>query len=176
MLPASGRLSCAAPMAPLSRRAGPKGRFSARPGRRASRRESASGDGDGAGDGSGSPSVVLGPPGEEPPAGQVLQRIHGVAVDPDLEVEVVAGAIARTTDGPDRVAGLDHIPDLNVQTREMRVHAREAIAVIDHDHVPVAAVLEAGGRDGPVRGRDDRLTVLPPISIPVCISPSRSPK
>src|SRR5215217_4543676 len=86
---------------------------------------------------------------------EVADRVHGVAVDADLEVEVTAGRLAGGADVPDHLALLDVLTDRDRERRLMAVEGAESTAVVDHRGVAVAAVVPRR-EDDPGAGRVDR--------------------
>src|SRR3954466_2037653 len=66
-------------------------------------------------------------------------------------MQMRAGGTARRADAANDLADADRLSDLDVDRREMRVARRKAVAVIDLDHVAVAAVASRD-RDGAGRG------------------------
>src|ERR1044072_8844902 len=69
-----------------------------------------------------------------------LLRIDRVAVDARFVVQVRSGRASRRADLADDLSDADRLPDLDVDLRQMRIARREAVAVIDFDHLAVAAV------------------------------------
>ena len=105
---------------------------------------------------------------------QISERVDGRAVDPDLEVEVVAEAAAGAADVADHVALRDRRADAGRVARLVRVAGREPAAVVDAGVVAVAAVYAAritlpafAARIGVPAGT--------PMSTPSCMRPQRQP-
>src|SRR5262245_29559263 len=89
-------------------------------------------------------------PAEADSRTQKLLRIDGVAVDACLVVEMRAGRTSGRADAADDLADLDRLADLDVDCRQVAIAGREPVAVVDLDHLAVAAV-PAGGGDRAVR-------------------------
>src|SRR5207248_9396231 len=89
---------------------------------------------------------------------QVAQRIDGIPVDPDLEMQVWAEAVPRTADVADHLALADLRPGRDRIRRLMGIAGRHAAAVVDAGVVAVATD-PAGEHDGAGRGRVDRRSV-----------------
>src|SRR6266536_34514 len=90
------------------------------------------------------------PPGK--PLLEVAERVDGDAVDPDLEMEVRAGAEAGAADVADHLALRDVLAAGDRDARLVAVRRGEAAAVVDHHEVAVAglpaAVDDAAGSGG----------------------------
>src|SRR5215218_696171 len=70
---------------------------------------------------------------------EVSHRVHGRAVDPRLEVEVVAEAVTRAADVADHLALLDAGAHRGAVARLVRVARREGAAVLHARVVPVTS-------------------------------------
>ena len=93
----------------------------------------------------------------EPFAGfQEPGRIDRFVVDAGFVVQMRAGGAAGRADAADDVADLDVLADAHVDRRQMAVAGRELVAVVDLDHLAVAAV-PAGGDDGAGGGGAHRI-------------------
>src|SRR4051794_13038474 len=80
---------------------------------------------------------------------QEFLRIDRFAIDAGFVVQMRSGRAAGRADPADGLADLDLLADLHFDLRHVTVAGREAIAVIDLDHLAVAAV-PAGGFDDAV--------------------------
>src|SRR6185312_2548437 len=92
------------------------------------------------------------------PVLEPADRVDLVAVlrpDPDLEVQVVAGALALAADEADQLPGLDLLALLHEVFLLVPVHGDRAVGVLDHDRVAEAAH-RAGLDHGAVAGRVER--------------------
>src|SRR6185312_4779803 len=87
---------------------------------------------------------------------QELLRIDRFAVDTRLVMQMGPGGAAGRADLADDLADVDDLADLDVDLREVAVPRREAVAVVDFDHIAVAAVA-AGAGDAAARGGMHRL-------------------
>ena len=85
--------------------------------------------------------------------------LTGAAVDADFIVEVVAGRAAGRAHAADLLAAGDVIAGLNQHRRHVAVAGGDAAAVVEFDHVAVAAAVPAGAEHGAVGGRIDRRAV-----------------
>src|ERR1051325_4620202 len=83
-------------------------------------------------------------------------RIDRAPVDADLVMEVAAGRAAGRAHQPDQVAAVDALAGLGDALREVAVAGLDALAVVDLDHVAVAAIVPFGAVDDAVGGRIDR--------------------
>src|SRR5262245_46561341 len=84
--------------------------------------------------------------GAEPlPRPQKPLRVDRLAIDAGLVVQVRAGGATSRADPADDLANVHRLADLDVDARQVSVAGREAAAVLDFDHVAVAA-LPAGER------------------------------
>src|SRR5262245_13449011 len=90
---------------------------------------------------------------------QEALRIDRFAVDPRLVVQMRSGGAAGRADLADDLAGLDRMADLGVDAGEVAVARRDAVAVVDLDHLAVAA-LPAGECHRAVRGCAHRVAGL----------------
>ena len=90
---------------------------------------------------------------------QEFLRIDGVAVHARLVVQMRPGRAPGRADLADDLAGAHPLPDLDVIVGQMPVAGREPVAVVDLDHLAVAA-LPAGDRDVAVGGRAHRIAGL----------------
>src|SRR5690606_28730187 len=81
-----------------------------------------------------------------PDLAQELARVVHAAVLPDLEVHVGPGGATGRTGLGDLLADADQVADLHRIARVVRVTGHVAIAVVDLDHVAVAAA-HAGKTD-----------------------------
>src|SRR5262245_333202 len=70
---------------------------------------------------------------------EVPQRIHGRAVDPDLEVQVWAEAVPRAAHVADHVALAYALAAADRDRRLVAVGGRDPAPVVDRDEVAVAA-------------------------------------
>src|SRR5574340_758940 len=88
---------------------------------------------------------------------EVVHRIDGTPVDADLEVQVRTGREPSAADGPDAGALSDVLAhrDLDAATLLVCVESHDAVAVIDHHGVAVAATI-ARVDDLAVACSDDR--------------------
>src|SRR5689334_6787253 len=87
---------------------------------------------------------------------QKFLRIDRVAVDARLVVQMRPGRASGGADPADDLPDADRLTDLDVDLRQMRVARGKAVAVIDLDHLAVAAV-PARDRHRPGGGRACRL-------------------
>ena len=83
-------------------------------------------------------------------------RIDRFAVDARLVVQMRAGRAAGRAELADHLADADLVADRDVDLRQMAVAGRKPVAVIDLDHLAVAAA-PAGDGDGAGGGGVDRL-------------------
>src|SRR5438874_5807017 len=86
---------------------------------------------------------------------EVTHRIDGGAVDPDLEMEVRAEAVAGAVHEPDRLPLRHALADGDVDRLLMAITGRHSAAVVDARVVAVAAD-PAGDHDSARRGGVDR--------------------
>src|SRR5262249_11228680 len=87
---------------------------------------------------------------------QEALRIHRFAVDPSLVVQMWSGGAAGGAALADDLTDLDRVAALGVDAGEVAVARRHAVAVVDLDHLAVAA-LPAGKCHCAVRGRAHRV-------------------
>src|SRR5262245_31735312 len=87
---------------------------------------------------------------------QEALRIDGVAVDARLVVQVRAGRAPGGAHLADDLADADGLSFRNVDDRQMAVARRQSVAVIDPDHLAVAAA-PSGGDDLAGRGGAHRI-------------------
>src|SRR5688500_13613333 len=73
-------------------------------------------------------------------AGDPGVRVHGMAADPHLEVQVAAGDVAGRSHGPDVLARLHRLTHAHGDPGEVGVERGHAVAVLDEHHKAVAAV------------------------------------
>src|SRR5690606_31557569 len=85
-------------------------------------------------------------------------RVHGTAVDADLEVQVRPGRVAGVAGVADHLALRDVLADRHADRRLVAVARRQAAAVVDAGVVPVAAD-PPGDRDRPGVGGAQRRAV-----------------
>src|SRR5574341_186045 len=89
--------------------------------------------------------------------GQPAQRIDRSAVDNDLKVKMWTVGATRRACRADELPLLDKLPRLDVELREVGVLGKDAMTMIDDDHI-AAHVVELRHSDAPTRRRIDRLT------------------
>src|SRR6185312_578448 len=102
------------------------------------------------------PPERLDQPAEAHAGAQELLRINRLAVDARLVVQMRAGGAPGRADLAAHLADMDGLADLDVDLREVAVARGKAVAVVDLDHVAVAA-LAPGDRHAPGRGRVHRI-------------------
>src|SRR5262245_18836527 len=88
---------------------------------------------------------------------QEALRIDCFAVDPRLVMQMRSGGAAGRADLADDLAGLDRVADLGVDAGEVAIACRQAVAVVDLDHLAIAA-LPAGECHRSVRSCAHRVT------------------
>src|SRR5437763_16042704 len=82
-------------------------------------------------------------------------RVDRLAVDARLVMQMRAGGAPSRADTADDLADPNSLPDFHIDCRKMRVARRKAVAVVDLDHLAVAAVPARDGH-GAGRGRARR--------------------
>src|SRR6202789_4442935 len=87
---------------------------------------------------------------------QILGRIYGGIVNPDLVVQVRAGAVSRRTDVAKDIPTTDILSFSDREPGEVSVNGLDAVAVVDHHLAPVP-VAHPSLQDRAVRRRTNRL-------------------